>query len=145
MQLVECLQLLNLDSRASPEDVKRSFRRLAMKYHPDHGGSSQKFQQLDSAYKFLLANEHLIKKSKLIIIPKGTPIFYRILNPRKTNKGFYDKISVPFNEIENDSVLWCMWDATEFRLFLHKGMKIPTKISVELAREKLIISVSEGF
>lgn len=158
MQLNECLNLLNLDSRATSEDVKRSFRKLAHLYHPDHGGSANKFRQLNSAYQFLLDNPQLIKKSNLVVIPKGTPILYRILEPRETHGNFYDRVAVPFDKVEEDTVLWCMWGSQEFRLFLKKNMTIPTKLSVDLNRSfiidvgrlvykncKLTISVSEGY
>lgn len=47
------LATLNLPEGASIDDIKRKFRELALKYHPDKGGDSQKFIELVDAYKKL--------------------------------------------------------------------------------------------
>jgi molecular chaperone DnaJ len=47
---------LGLDRNASPEDVKRAFRRLAMQYHPDRNRepeAEQKFKEINQAYEIL--------------------------------------------------------------------------------------------
>src|SRR5215211_3315080 len=47
---------LGLDRNASPEDVKRAFRRLAMQYHPDRNKepeAEQKFKEINQAYEIL--------------------------------------------------------------------------------------------
>src|SRR5215211_2736267 len=48
--------VLGLDRNASPEDVKRAFRRLAMQYHPDRNKepeAEQKFKEINQAYEIL--------------------------------------------------------------------------------------------
>lgn len=53
MQLQECLAILKLDKRASLEDVKSAFRKLAFKYHPDLNDSAEagkKFREINEAY-----------------------------------------------------------------------------------------------
>src|SRR3989344_2106609 len=45
--------VLGIDKGASPEDVKRAFRKLAHKYHPDKGGDTEKFKELNEAYSIL--------------------------------------------------------------------------------------------
>jgi curved DNA-binding protein CbpA len=44
------LSVFGLSPSASPEDIKRRFRELAKKYHPDLGGSSEKMIELLEAY-----------------------------------------------------------------------------------------------
>ncbi|HBP00583.1 MAG: Chaperone protein DnaJ [Candidatus Uhrbacteria bacterium GW2011_GWF2_41_16] len=47
-------QSLGLERNASPEDVKRAFRTLAHKYHPDKpGGNEEKFKEINEAYQVL--------------------------------------------------------------------------------------------
>ena len=50
------LALLDLPPYASAQDIKRRFRQLAMKYHPDHGGDSQQFIELMELYEKLQAD-----------------------------------------------------------------------------------------
>jgi molecular chaperone DnaJ len=49
-------ETLGLDRNASPEDIKKAFRRLAMQYHPDRNkepGAEQKFKEINQAYEVL--------------------------------------------------------------------------------------------
>ncbi|XP_063803150.1 dnaJ homolog subfamily A member 1-like isoform X2 [Pseudophryne corroboree] len=46
--------LLGLPPTATPDDVKRAFRRLALKYHPDKNpDAGEKFKQISKAYRVL--------------------------------------------------------------------------------------------
>lgn len=47
-------EVLGLADNASVPELKKSFRRLAMKYHPDHGGDSELFVHINNAYKNIL-------------------------------------------------------------------------------------------
>ncbi|MDO8619971.1 MAG: molecular chaperone DnaJ [bacterium] len=47
-------ELLGITKSASPEDVKKAFRTLAHKYHPDKkGGDEAKFKEVNEAYSVL--------------------------------------------------------------------------------------------
>jgi molecular chaperone DnaJ len=49
-------EVLGLSKGATPDEVKRSFRRLAMQYHPDRNkepGAEQKFKEVNEAYEVL--------------------------------------------------------------------------------------------
>lgn len=46
--------VLGLDSKASQEDIKKAYRRLALKYHPDKYHSAEdKFKKINEAYQIL--------------------------------------------------------------------------------------------
>src|SRR3989344_5756042 len=46
--------VLGVDKRATPDDIKKAFRKLAHKYHPDKGGTDeQKFKEITEAYSIL--------------------------------------------------------------------------------------------
>lgn len=47
------LRLLELDESASEMDIRKQYRRLAMRHHPDRGGDVELFQALLAAYQRL--------------------------------------------------------------------------------------------
>lgn len=50
-------QILGVDKKASTEDIKKQFRKLAHKYHPDkQGGDEARFKEINEAYQ-VLSNE----------------------------------------------------------------------------------------
>jgi len=44
---------LGVDRNASPEEIKRAYRKLASQHHPDKGGDNAKFQDIQVAYDTL--------------------------------------------------------------------------------------------
>lgn len=44
---------LGAEKGASPEELKKAFRSLAHKYHPDKGGDPEKFKEVNEAYQVL--------------------------------------------------------------------------------------------
>jgi molecular chaperone DnaJ len=48
---------LGVKKDASTDDIKKAFRRLARKHHPDAGGSEEKFKEINEAYEVLSDKE----------------------------------------------------------------------------------------
>jgi molecular chaperone DnaJ len=46
-------KIFGVDKNASPDEIKRAYRRLAQQYHPDKGGDPEKFKEINEAYQIL--------------------------------------------------------------------------------------------
>ncbi|CDJ47480.1 DnaJ domain-containing protein, putative [Eimeria brunetti] len=46
-------ELLEVDKSASLQDIKKAYRKLAIKHHPDKGGDPEKFKEISRAYEVL--------------------------------------------------------------------------------------------
>ena len=46
-------QTLGVAKNATPDDIKKSYRKLASKHHPDKGGDTATFQKIEEAYRIL--------------------------------------------------------------------------------------------
>lgn len=51
--MVDYYSALGINRDASSEDIKKAFKSLAMKHHPDRGGDAKKFQEINEAYSTL--------------------------------------------------------------------------------------------
>jgi len=47
-------EILKVDKKATPDEIKKSFRRIALKEHPDKGGDPEKFKEVTVAYEVLM-------------------------------------------------------------------------------------------
>ena len=73
-------KILNVEKDATPEEIKKAFRKLSMIYHPDRqGGNEEKFKEINKAYE-ILSNPEERKKydnpfTSGINMPSGNDIF----------------------------------------------------------------------
>ncbi|MDD5621501.1 MAG: molecular chaperone DnaJ, partial [Candidatus Pacebacteria bacterium] len=50
-------KILEVSSSATEEEIKKAYRKLAHKYHPDRGGDDKKFKEINEAYQILSNKE----------------------------------------------------------------------------------------
>merc|ERR1739844_385650 len=50
-------ELLGAEKTATYDEIRKAFRKLALKNHPDRGGDKEKFQELNGAYEVLSDKE----------------------------------------------------------------------------------------
>ena len=55
---------LGIDKKASDSDIKKAFRKLALKKHPDKGGDPEEFKKIQAAYEVLSDSEKREKYDK---------------------------------------------------------------------------------
>jgi hypothetical protein len=66
----ECFRVLGLPDAASPAEIKRAYRRMAQRFHPDKNRGDElarrHFDTISDAYRFLMRTARLVEK--------GTPL-----------------------------------------------------------------------
>jgi curved DNA-binding protein len=65
-------QILGVAENASQDDIKKAYKKLAMKNHPDRGGDTQKFQEISQAYDTLSDDQ---KRQQYDAQRNGNPFF----------------------------------------------------------------------
>ena len=50
-------EILGVSKNSTKEDIKKMYRKLAMKHHPDKGGNPEQFQEINNAYDELTSDK----------------------------------------------------------------------------------------
>lgn len=137
----ECFTILGISSRATEEDVKRAFRVLSKKYHPDISDlpdANERFVRVKLAYEHLLSRASRTKPNAT----SGAYKIYRILENGNLKKT---RLSIPAGMCaENDVIITCMNDFYgTFRIVLRKGTEFPHEIAITNLQSPLIITFNE--
>jgi curved DNA-binding protein len=53
MNIMDYYKILNVSETSTKEEIKSAYRKLAAKHHPDRGGDTAQFQEIQSAYDVL--------------------------------------------------------------------------------------------
>ncbi|CAK0894474.1 unnamed protein product [Prorocentrum cordatum] len=54
-------KILEVDKNANDAEIKKAYRKLAVKHHPDKGGDQEKFKEITRAYEVLSDSEKRAK------------------------------------------------------------------------------------
>ena len=96
---------LNVDKHSTAEEIKKQFRKLSMKYHPDKNNNSKEsesiFQRISEAYD-TLGDESKRKEYDYNLgfsfdsfEPKESDLFNMFFNPPTTRSNHVQKASIP--------------------------------------------------
>lgn len=68
MELYEALNILGFKDGEDIDstELKKRYRKLALKYHPDHGGDTEKFKEINEANSILLRRLKIFERIKKI-------------------------------------------------------------------------------
>lgn len=66
-------QILGISRDASQEEIKKAYRKLAHKYHPDKGGNEKKFKEINEAYQILSDKEKKSQYDRFGRVFEGMP------------------------------------------------------------------------
>jgi curved DNA-binding protein CbpA len=58
--------ILGISKNATPENIKKAYRKLALKTHPNKGGDPEEFKKINSAYKKLTASSGGRRKTRRV-------------------------------------------------------------------------------
>ena len=94
--------ILEIPQNASPEDIKKSYRRLSLKYHPDktqgNPALTEKFQKINDAYETLGCQEKRYEYDNMNArmpsgmppgMPSGVHFFSRGMHPFRNGVPFH--------------------------------------------------------
>lgn len=119
--------ILNINKNASMDDIKKSYRQLALKYHPDRNNQNSHckeiFQKINDAYN-VLSNEQKRKEY-------DNQIFYK-MSDIDLNKHVHDLFdNILSHHIEKNPMV-----SNLQKLFQHFIKPKPLKITVEISFEQ---------
>ena len=100
-------EILGVDKNANEDDIKKAYRKLALKHHPDKGGSSEKFQEISDAHEILTDPEKkaeyerkvngISMKDFMNHGPRG-PMNYGHMSHGPQMNSFFTNINVHFSK-----------------------------------------------
>jgi hypothetical protein len=145
MTINDCLKVLGCDNTATLDEIKKKYRKLSKKYHPDLNKSVDPmlFIRLNTSYEYLVAHHKPQPKSKRPpMTAKNAPPFSPLDDTMKEVERFYRVydgkypmiITLPLSVLEKETIIFCMIDYTEYHIRLPKGTELPITVDIHNVR-----------
>jgi curved DNA-binding protein CbpA len=106
--------VLELNKTASLDEIRKSFRTLALKYHPDknkNAGAKEKFMKIVEAYEVLCDSKGKKNYDDSITIKKNTPKYDFSWTPSADFEKVYSYSRIK-NTYVGEAATKSMWKAT---------------------------------
>ena len=102
---IDLYSILEIEMDANNNEIKNAYIQLAKKNHPDHGGSSEIFQQITKAYE-ILYNKEKRKEYDLYYLKKSMDEFKgdEIIRLKEDYKNFVALNKKPITKDELDKI-----------------------------------------
>jgi len=84
---LDYFEILEVDKSASQDDIKKAYRRLASKFHPDRNKSSdavERFQKIQESYDVISDPQ----QRKIYIEQEYT----EVINPKSFTKSYWNRV-----------------------------------------------------
>lgn len=98
-------KVLGLDESATESEIKKAYKKLAIKYHPDKGGDPEKFNKISEAYQVLSCPE---KKGEYDNFGNfsnfGNNRNYSFINPDDLFEQFFGNFSNASNSFRTSNI-----------------------------------------
>ena len=108
---MDLYSILEIKKDCTEDEVKKSYRKLALKHHPDRGGETEKFKEIQKAYEILSDNN-----KRKIYDKTGKTDFHE-----QTQVSFQDILSQLFGNNNNKPNLLKVSDKVSLKeLFFQK-------------------------
>lgn len=133
-------KILNIDKNATPEEIKKQFRSLSYKYHPDRNkdeGAINKMKEINEAYETLKDPQ----KKKIYDLGSNNPLeelFGNLFN-NNTNVRFRRTNVNPIEELFNENVMFSNFMDNDINSNIEKKIEISFKDSYTGVNVPLVI------
>lgn len=133
------LEILGLNGNPSKKQIKKAYRKLAIKHHPDAGGDARLFKRIQEAYENALAGNYSKPKPQTSSRPKPKQTQTNNYNHNK-KRQFSHTIPPHLKPIIHEGIKGLI--QCDYKKNQQRGRTVYRKIAIDNARDLLISNFS---